>query len=84
MHLDNGHRDCGNSIEQHHRGVRIATSIKHHTIILAIGTLKRIDKLALDVRLVVVDIMLLVTCTKSSEVILEAFVSVYLGLATPQ
>lgn len=67
-----------------HRGVGIATSIEDDTIVEAISTLNGIDKLALDIRLIVVERNRRVTCAKSSEVVLEALTSVYLGLATSQ
>ena len=64
--------------------VRIATGIENDAVILTTSTLKGIDKLSLDIRLVVVDGNARITCAKSPEVILEALTSVYLGLAMPQ
>ena len=84
MHLDNGHRDCRDSITNNYRGVGIAARIEDDAVVAAICLLELIYNLALDVRLVVVDGMCRVSCAKSSEVLLEALTSVYLGLATPQ
>lgn len=55
VHLNHGHRNSRNSVAQHHRGVGIATSIEDDTIVEAISTLNGIDKLALDIRLIVVE-----------------------------
>ena len=84
MHLDNGHSDCRNGITNNYRGVGVTARIEDDGVIAAISLLKLVYNLSLDVRLVVVERMCRVTCAKSSEVVLEALTSLYLGLATPQ
>ena len=84
VHLNNRYTNRGDSIADNHRCMGIATGIKHNAIVAAIGTLQPIYNLALDIRLIVVESMLRVAIAKSSEDILEALRTVYLGLALPQ